>query len=168
MGKCINIWHRKDKYLWIHLIVDFMDLWYYLEMLKMFCLKLFYLGNWCKIFLTRNGFGDFENIVDIWLLKYLLKLLWSKLYILDTFNLWVFDVGLPLCYDVGDYPVFMTMSLWRVIIPSSWRQARLESPTLHDTGKSLSVWVKLGRAKRPHTKEVLHGALSSTTHGGDR
>ena len=34
-------------------------------------------------------------------------------------------------------------------------------------GKSLSGWVRLGRAKRPHAKEVLHGALSPTTHEGD-
>ena len=102
---------EKDKHLWIPLIMDFMDLWYYLEILKMFCLKLYYLGNWYKIFLTRNGFEDFENIVDIWLLKYLMKLLGSKLYILNTFNLWAFDVGLPLCYDIGDYPVFVTCDL---------------------------------------------------------
>ena len=38
-------------------------------------------------FLTINGFEDFENVVDIWLLKYLMKLLGSKLYILNTFNL---------------------------------------------------------------------------------
>ena len=70
---------------------------------------------------------------------------------LNTFNLWAFDVGLPLCYDVGDYPVFVTCdypvfvttSLWRVITPSSWRQARLEAPTLHDKGKSLSVRMRL-------------------------
>ena len=99
---------EKEKYLWIHLIVDFMDLWYYLEILKMFCLKLYYLGNWYKIFLTRNGFKDFENIVNIWLLKYLMKLLGSKLYILNTFNLWAFDVVLSLCYDIGDYPLFVT------------------------------------------------------------
>ena len=69
---------------------------------------------------------------------------------------------------------------------------------MHDTGKSLSVWVRLlpigpkdpmqkkycvtrhsllpmgvlecvvrlGRAKRIHAKEVLHDALSPTTHGG--
>jgi len=37
--------------------------------------------------LTRNDFEDFENIVDIWLSKYLMKLLGSKLYILNTFNL---------------------------------------------------------------------------------
>ena len=108
MRKCMNIWHGKEKYPWINLIVNFNDLWYYLEILKMFCLKLYYLGNWCKIFLTRNGFEDFENIVDIWLLKYLMKLLESKLYILNIFNLWAFDVGLPLCFDVGDYPVFVT------------------------------------------------------------
>ena len=31
--------------------------------------------------LTRNSFDDLENIVDIWLLKYLMKLLESKLCI---------------------------------------------------------------------------------------
>ena len=35
-------------------------------------------------------------------------------------------------------------------------------------GKSLSVWVRLGRAKRPHAKEVLEGALSLAAHRGDR
>ena len=29
-------------------------------------------------------------------------------------------------------------------------------------GKSLCVWVRLGKAKRPHAKEVLHGMLSPT------
>ena len=131
-----------------------------------------------------------------------MKLLGSKLYILNTFNLWVFDVALPLCYDVGDYLVFMMTSLWHVITPSLWRWVRLEAPTLHDIGKSLtvwvwllpigpkvhmqkgccvthhsllpmggrgkplSVWVRLGKAKRPHAKEVLHGVLSPTAHGG--
>ena len=90
MGKCMNIWLGKEKYPWIYLIVGFMDLWYYLELLSMFCVKLYYLGNWCKFFLTRNAFEGFENIVDIWLLKYLMKVLGSKLYILNTFNLWVF------------------------------------------------------------------------------
>ena len=33
-------------------------------------------------------------------------------------------------------------------------------------GKSLSVWVRLGRAKRLHAKEVLHDALSPIAHGG--
>ena len=45
--------------------------------------------SWCKIFLTIIGFEDFENVVDIWLLKHLMKLLGSKLYILNTFNLWL-------------------------------------------------------------------------------
>ena len=32
--------------------------------------------------------------------------------------------------------------------------------------KSLSVWVRLGRVKRPHAKEVLHDVLSPAAHGG--
>ena len=35
-------------------------------------------------------------------------------------------------------------------------------------GKSFTVWVRLGRAKRPRAKEVLHDVLSLATHGGDR
>ena len=31
--------------------------------------------------LTRNSFEDLENIVDIWLLKYIMKLFGSKLRI---------------------------------------------------------------------------------------
>ena len=64
-----------------------------------------------KHFFTINGFEDFENVVDIWLLKHLMKLIGSKLYILNTFKLRAFDVGLPLCYDVGNYPVSVTTSL---------------------------------------------------------
>ena len=37
----------------------------------------------------------------------------------------------------------ITSSLWRVITLSLWRRVRLEALTLHDTGKSLSVWVML-------------------------
>ena len=33
-------------------------------------------------------------------------------------------------------------------------------------GKSLSVWVRLGRVKRLHAKEVLHGASSLIAHRG--
>ena len=37
-----------------------------------------------------------------------MKLLGSKLRTLTTFYLWAFDVGLPLCYNIGDYHVFVT------------------------------------------------------------
>ena len=30
----------------------------------------------------------------------------------------------------------------------------------------MCVWVRLGKAKRPHAKEVLHGALSLVAKGG--
>ena len=33
-------------------------------------------------------------------------------------------------------------------------------------GKSLSVWVRLGRAKRLHAKKVLHDALSPVSNWG--
>ena len=45
--------------------MDFMDLLHYLKILKMFYLDLWYLGNWKKIFLTRNEFEGFENLVNI-------------------------------------------------------------------------------------------------------
>ena len=90
------------------------------------------MGNWCKIFLTRNDFKDFENIVGIWLLKYLIKLLGSKLFI------WIHltcELLMWVCPCV--MMLVITPSLWRVITSSSWWQAKLEALTLHDTGKSL-------------------------------
>ena len=35
----------KENHLEIPLIMEFMNLWYYLEILKMFCLNLYYLEN---------------------------------------------------------------------------------------------------------------------------
>ena len=35
-------------------------------------------------------------------------------------------------------------------------------------GKTLSVWMRIGRAKRLHAKEVLHDMLSPAADGGDR
>ena len=35
-----------------------------------------------------------------------------------------------------------------------------------EIGKFLRVWVRLGRAKRPHAKKVLHDMLSLATHRG--
>ena len=37
----------------------------------------------------------------------------------------------------------ITSSLWCVITLSLWWRVKLEGPTLHDMGKSLSVWVRL-------------------------
>ena len=64
--------------------MDFMDLLHYLQILNMLYLSLYYLGNLCKIFMTRNGFEDFENIMNVWLLKYFMKLIGSELYISNT------------------------------------------------------------------------------------
>ena len=61
-----------------------MNLLHYLQILKMFYLSLYYLGNSRKIFMTRNSLEDFENIVAIWLLKYFMKLLGSELCISNT------------------------------------------------------------------------------------
>ena len=147
--------------------------------------------------LTRNGFEDFENIVDIcyWniLWKYLEAnyIFWKHLT--NELLMWICPCAMMLV---------ITPSLWHVITPNSWRHATLEAPTLHDTGKSIRVWVRLlpimstnhmqkgycvthhsllpmggrgkslsvwvrpGRAKRPQAKEVLHGALFPATQGG--
>ena len=120
----MNCWHGKYEHLWFNpLIMNSWILWYTRKFKDAYLVLL--LGRLMQNILTRNGFKDFENIVDIWLLKYLMKLLGSKLYILNTFNLWAFDLDLPLYYDVGDYHVFMMMFLWRVITPPLWRQVRL-------------------------------------------
>ena len=64
--------------------MNFMNLLHYLQILKMIYLSLYYLGNLCKIFMIRNGFEDFENIVDIWLLKNFMTLFGSELCISTT------------------------------------------------------------------------------------
>ena len=61
-----------------------MVLLHYLQILKMLYLGLYYLGNLHKIFMTRSGFEDFKNIVDICLLQYFMKLLRSEHCILNT------------------------------------------------------------------------------------
>ena len=98
--------------------MDFMNLLHYLQILKMIYLSLYCLENLCKILMTRNSFEDLENIMDIWLLKYLMKLLGSKLYILNTFNFVSFWCGFALvlwCWwlpCLGDNKPSWRLTLW--------------------------------------------------------
>ena len=112
--------------------MDFMDLLHYLQILKMLYLSLYYLGNLCKIFMTRNSLENFENIVAIWLLKYFMKLLGRELCISNT--LWAFDMVLSLCHDIGDYPICVTtLSVWRsicVTTSSVWRPVYVTTPSM--------------------------------------
>ena len=77
------------------------------------------MGNLCKILMTRNGFEDLENIVDIWLLKYFMKLLGSKLYVSNTLTcellMWIFHFAMILV---------ITPSMWWpvcVMNPLVWK-----------------------------------------------
>ena len=60
--------------------MDFMDLFYYLKDLKMLYLDLWYLEKFdTKIFLTRNEFEGFKNLVNILgISKVFVKLLESE------------------------------------------------------------------------------------------
>ena len=109
------------------------------------------------------------------------------------FLMWVCPYAMMLVITSSLWHV-ITPSLWHVITPSLWQRVRLKAPTLHDTGKSLSVWVRLlpiglkdhmqrgyyvthhsllpmggrgkslrvwvrlGRAKRPHAKRGIYHA----------
>ena len=87
----------------------------------MLYLGLYYLGNLRKIFMTRNGFEDFKNIVDIWLLQYFMKLLGSELCILNTLIcevlMWfchcsmILVIPLSLCQCLCNDPVCVTTHL---------------------------------------------------------
>ena len=50
--------------------------------------------------MTRNSLEDFENIMNIWLLKYFMKLLGSELYISNTLAcelfMWICHCGMIL------------------------------------------------------------------------
>ena len=87
--------------------------------------SLYYLGNLCKNFLTRNGFEDFVNIVDIWLLKCFMKLLRSELCVSNTLTyellMWFFPCAMTLVTTSSmwwprlcDNPVCVTtLSMWQ-------------------------------------------------------
>ena len=181
--------------------------------------------------MTRNGFEDFENIVDIWLLKYLVKLLGSKLciwiHLTCELLMWVCPYAmmlviipslwcvitclcdmwlphlrddksgwrLPLCMTwvnpwvcgwgccpYGQETTCKRGTVW-CVIPCcpwgeevnpwvcGWGQARPRDhmqkryymahyPLLPIRGivKSLRVWVRLGRANRPHAKRGTYHA----------
>ena len=106
----------------IPLIMEFMDLWYYLEILKMLYLNFYYLGNLCKIFITRNGFKGFKNIVDIWIIEIFYETTWKWTMYFKYINVWAFDVVLPLCHDIGDYPLFVrtTFVWWPVFVRTTF------------------------------------------------
>ena len=96
-----------------------MDLLHYLQILKILYLSLYSLGNLCKIFMTRNGFEDFENIMDVWLLKYFMKLLGSELYISNTLTC---ELLMWFCHCA--MILVITLSVWRLCLCddlSVWR-----------------------------------------------
>ena len=61
--------------------IEFMDLLHYLQQLKMFYLGLWYLGKLIQIFLTKNEFEGFENLVNILGISYNVTILLLILYI---------------------------------------------------------------------------------------
>ena len=137
----------------------------------MLYLNLYYLGSYTKYYWQGMISKNLRILWKSWLLKYFMRLLEDKLCILNTFNLWAFDLVLPLCYYTGDYPIFVTASVWRVNTPSLWRViilsfwwwTKLEHLSLHDAGKSLSVWVRpLPIRPKDHMKKgygVTHHSL---------
>ena len=90
--------------------IDFMVLLHYLQILKMLYLGLYYLGNLHKIFMTRSGFEDFKNIVDICLLQHFMKLLRSEHCILNTLTC---EVLMWFC--IRSMILVIASSLWRCL-----------------------------------------------------
>ena len=169
-----------------------------------------------------------RNLWTLWYIGNLKVLIYLVLYYLESIDtkhfwqeillriLWIFDCCNTLWNYLEVNYVFWIhwtceLLMWLcpcammlVIIPSWWQQAKLETHTLHDTGKSLSVWVRLlpigpkdlmqkgycatrhsllpmggrgkllsvwvrlGKAKRSHAKEVLHDMLSPAAYEGDK
>ena len=180
----------KHEQLWLNPMIR--NLWtsWYIENLKVLIyLVVYYLGN-----IDAKHFWQELLLRILWIFGYW-NILRNYLEVNDVFWMhWTCELLMWLC----PYAMMLVITL------SWWQQAKLETRTLHDTakslsvwvrplligpkdhmqkgycttrhsllpmegrGKSLSMWVRLDRAKRPHAKEVLHDVLSLTAHGRDR
>ena len=58
---------------------SFHYLWYYLEILKMFCLVLF--GKLIENLIARNDFNDLENFMDILVIGKFYETTWKVNYV---------------------------------------------------------------------------------------
>ena len=144
LGKCMDFWHGKYEHLWLNPMVrNSWTLWYIGNLKVLIYLVLYYLGNidaknfWQEILLSILWIFDFCNT------------LWNYLEVNCVFWVhWTCELLMWHC------PCAMML----VITLSWWQQAKLETHTLYDTGKSLSVRVRLGKANRPHAKRDTYHA----------
>ena len=120
---------------------------------------------WIHIFLTyhffffydKKWFWGLREYYGYLVIEIFYETTWKWTMYFKYINLWAFEVGLPWCYNIGDYLVFVMMFMWHVITPSLWQRARLDPLTLHDAGKSLRVWVRpLSIGPKDHMQKVYY------------
>ena len=124
----MDCWHGKYEQLWLNpMIRNSWTLWYIGNLKMLIYLVLYYLIN-----MDAKHFWQKILLRILWIFGCCYTL-WNYLEVNDVFWMhWTCELLMWLC------PCAMML----VIIPSWWQQAKLETHTLHDTGKSLSVWVR--------------------------
>ena len=122
LGQCMDCWHGKYEQLWLHgLHVIFGNL------KVLIYLVLYYLGN-----IDAKHFWQELLLRILWIFG-CCNTLWNYLEVNNVF--WMHWTCKLLMW-LYPYTVMLVITL------SWWQQAKLETHTLYDTGKSLSVWVR--------------------------
>ena len=116
MGKCMNMCHGKDKHLWIPLIMDFMDLWYYLKYQRCFFLT-------CIIWEIDEKHFWQEMVLKIlrilWIFGYW-NILWN--YLKVNYVYWIhLTCELLMWICLCTMILVISQSLWHVITPFLWQ-----------------------------------------------
>ena len=124
----MDCWHGKYEQLWLNpMIRNSWTLWYIGNLKVLIYLVLYYLIN-----MDAKHFWQKILLRILWIFGCCYTL-WNYLEVNDVFWMhWTCELLMWLCRC----PMMLVITL-------SWRQeARLETHTLYDMGKSLSVWVK--------------------------
>ena len=85
--------------------MDFMDLLHYLQILKMFYLSLYYFGKFMQNIYDKKWFWVLWEYCGYLVIETFYETTWKWTVYFKYINLWAFDMHLPLCHDIGDYPV---------------------------------------------------------------
>ena len=127
LGKCMDCWHGKYEHLWLNPMKrNSWTLWYIGNLKVLIYFVLYHLGNidakhfWREILLRILWiFGCCNTLRNYLEVNYIFWIHWTC-----ELLMW------------GPCAMMLVITLFW------WQQAKLETHTLHDTSKSLSVWVR--------------------------
>ena len=151
----MDCWDGKYENLWLNpMIRNSWTLWYIRNLKVLIYLVLYYLGN-----IDAKHFWQEIVLRILWIFG-CCNTLWNYFEVNYVFWIyWTCELLMWLC------PCAMML----VITLSWWQQVKLETHTLHDTGKSLNMHVRpLHIGQKTSCKRVLYDTSFAAAHGGKR